>query len=174
MSILVDDKPIEITLRYVDRNFAGGAVGVTAFLNDTDENEWVEKENRRRSEKVMELKALDKEVPKALSGDAKEDVKSLKTFWKRMDWGTQTKILTDSQRTNDVGEPTTDWTKYRLSQMTNLMKGWDLTAKVDGEDTVVPINEKILKRMDFNIAVALIQKYEDTTTLEEEEFENLD
>ena len=54
------------------------------------------------------------------------------------------------------------------------MKGWDLTAKVDGEDTVVPINEKILKRMDFNIAVALIQKYEDTTTLEEEEFENLD
>jgi hypothetical protein len=169
MSILVDDKPIEIVLRYADRKFSGGAVGALAFLTDEEEREWVERENKKRSEKAMELKALGKDVPEQLEQDAKEDVKQVVTFWKRMDWGTQTKILDESRAKDEMGQPTTDWTKYRLSQMSNLMVGWDLKAG----DKPIPINEKILKRIDFNIAVALINKYEETVAPEEEELENL-
>ena len=132
MSIIVDDKPIEIKLRYVDRNFAGGAVGVEVFQNQKEEDEWVEKESKKKSEKAMELKALNKEVPPELEADPKEEIKEVTTFWKRMDWGTQTSIINESQMVNSLGEASTDWTKYRLSQMKNLMVGWDLKT-ADGK-----------------------------------------
>lgn len=171
MSIIVDDKPIEVRLRYVDKVYAGGAVGVEVFMNKEDEDNWVEKESKTRSEKSMELKALNKEVPKELQVDPKDEVKEVVTYWKRMDWGTQTEIINASKDVNSIGETSTDWTKYRLSQMKNLMVGWNLKT-ADGKP--IPVNEKILKRLDFSIAIALIQKYESIISPSEEEMENLD
>lgn len=170
MSIIVDDKPIEIKLRYVDRNFAGGAVGVEVFHNRKEEDEWVEKESKKKSEKAMELRALNKEVPPELEADPKEEIKEVITFWKRMDWGTQTSIINESQMVNSLGESSTDWTKYRLSQMKNLMVGWDLKT-ADGKP--IPVTETILKRLDFSIAIGLIQKYEETISPDKDELENL-
>jgi len=171
MSILVDDKPIEIRLKYADRAYAGGAVGVITFTGQEEEDKWIDKENEKRNKKAMELKALNKDVPPELEADAKSEVKEVVTFWKRMDWGTQTLIINDSQKSVEFGESSTDWTKYRLSQMKNLMVGWDLkTSK--GE--AIPITEKILKRLDFNIAIALISKYEETIAPDSEELENLE
>jgi hypothetical protein len=170
MSVLVDDKPIEIVLRYVDKQFSGGAVGAVAFTTNEEESDWVEKENKRRAEKAMELKALGEEVPEKLERDASEDVKKIVTFWKRMDWGTQAKILDDSAVKNDLGEISTDWSKYRMSQMNNLMVGWDL--KSGGKP--IPITEKVVKRMDFVIAISLLNKYEKVVSADEEEMENLD
>jgi len=171
MSIIVDDKPIEVRMRYVDRSYAGGAVGVEVFRTQEEEDTWVEKESKKRNDKIMEFRALNKEIPSKLEEDPKLEIKEILTFWKRMDWGTQTQIITDSQKTNNLGEATTDWTKYRLSQMKNLMVGWDLQTP-DGKP--IPVNEKILKRLDFSIAIALIQKYEDTISPDEEELENLE
>jgi len=170
MSILVDDKPIEIVLRYVDKSYNGGAVGAIVFDNKEKEQEWVNRENKKRSNRAMELKALNKDVPESLEKDASEDVKQIKTFWKRMDWGTQTAIIQDSRVVNASGEHQTDWTKYRMSQMKHLMIGWDLKAK--GEP--IPINDAILKRLDFNIAISLLNKYESEVSLSEEDMENLD
>jgi hypothetical protein len=171
MSIIVDDKPIEVKLRYIDKSFTGGAVGVTVFQTEEDEEKWVEKESKKRNEKAMELRALNKDVPKELEEDPKVQIKELVTFWKRMDWGTQTQIINDSQKTNNIGESSTDWSKYRLSQMKNLMVGWDLKTK-DGKP--IPVNEKILKRLDFSIAISLIQKYEEVISPDEDELENLE
>lgn len=172
MSILVDDKRIEVRLRYVDKQYIGGAVGAIAFLTSEDEERWVEKENSRRENKAIELKVLDKKVPEKLTKNAKEEVKEIVTFWKRMDWGTQAKILEESRTKNSNGEIETDWPKYRMSQMKNLMVGWDLTSK--GEP--IPIAEAVLKRMEFDIAIALLNKYEKITSsdLDEDDFENLD
>ena len=169
MSILVDDKPVEIKLRYVDRSFAGGAIGAISFLNQKEEDQWIEKENKKRSEKAMELKALNKDVPAILEKDAKSDVKEVMTFWKRMDWGTQTKIVEESQKDGENKDSSIDWTKYRLNQMKYLLVGWDLKT---ADNQQIPINEKILKRLDFNIAISLIRKYEEVITPSEEEIEN--
>ena len=171
MSILVgnDEKSnIEVKIRYIDK----GVAGVRIFIDKEEEDSWVEKETTKRNNKKIELKAAGEEVPENLNIDAKEEVKQLKTFWRRADWGTQSKIVSESSKLNDAtGESGTDWTKYRMSQMKNLMIAWDMVT-ADGE--AIPINEPILKKMDFNVALTLIALYEREVNPDEEELENLE
>ena len=171
MPILVDNTPVEVRLRYVDKSFPGGAVGARAFKNQEEEEEWIQKENQRRNEKSMELEALKKEVPPILKTDAKEQVKELITFWKRTDWGTQTSILDDSTTTNEMGESRHDYTKYRVLQMERLMVGWNLKT-ADGNP--IKINAEVLSRLDFNVALALLDKYDEAVSSTGEELENLE
>lgn len=170
MSILVDNKPIEVRLRYVDRPYPGGAVGVKVFSTKEEEEEWIDRENQRRSEKAMELKALKQEVPEKLGKDAKESVKELVTHWKRTDWGTQTEILNACTTVGEMGERKTDYSKYRALQMEKLMVGWNI-KKPDGEP--LKITPEVIGKLDFSVAIALIDKYEQAITPSDEELENL-
>jgi len=170
MSILVDNKAIEVKLRYVDRPYPGGAVGAKVFRTKEEEEEWIERESQRRGEKAMELEALKQEVPPNLTKDAKEEVKELITFWKRTDWGTQTGILDECTSINELGEAKTDFSKYRALQMEKLMVGWNLKTP---DEKPIKITREIVARLDFGVALALLDKYEEAISSTEEEMENL-
>jgi len=170
MSILVDSKPIEVRLRYIDVPYAGGAVGAKVFKTKDEEEEWIDRENQRRSEQAMELEALKKEVPPNLKEDAKEQIRELVTFWKRTSWGTQTSILDASTNINELGEARTDFSKYRAMQMEKLMVGWNLKTP-DGSP--IKITPEIVSKIDFGVALALLDKYEESISSTEEEMENL-
>jgi hypothetical protein len=114
----------------------------------------------------MTFKASGDDVPADLKKDPKDEIKDLKTWWRRADWGTQSEIMKTANKDGD-----TDWTAYRMEQMKNLMISWSLKT-ADGE--AIPINESILKRMDYQVALALIQKYENDTSPDEDESEDLD
>lgn len=171
MSILVDNKPVEVKLRYVDKVYPGGAVGAKVFKTEKEEEEWIEKENLKRSQKVMELEALKQEVPPDLSKDAKSMVKELITYWKRTDWGTQTSMIDECTTVNDFGEAKTDISKYRSLQIQKLMVAWNL-QNPSGEQ--IKITPEIVARLDFNVAIALLDKYEQAVTSSEDELENLE
>jgi hypothetical protein len=171
MSILVDNKPIEVKLRYVDRPYAGGAVGAKVFRSKDEEEEWVSKENQRRSEKAMELKALKKDVTPRLEKNAQEEVKELVTFWRRTDWGTQTEIINECTIVNSDGAAKTDYSKYRVIQMQKLMMGWNLKT-ADGEP--IKITPEIVSKLDFAVALALLDRYETAISPDEMEMENLE
>jgi len=171
MGILVDNKPIEVRLRYVDKPYPGGATGTLVFHNDKEEEDWVERENRRRSEKAMELDALKQEVPPNLKKDAKEEVKELVTFWKRIDWGTQNEISDQCVTVDSLGESHVNHSKYRSMQMQKLMVGWNL-KQADGNP--IKITPEILSKLDFGVAVALMNKYDRAIYSSEEDLENLE
>jgi len=171
MSILVDNKPIEVRLKYVDKPYPGGAVGARVFRTPQEEEEWISKENQRRSEKVMELEALKKDIPENLKKDAKDQVKELITFWKRTDWGTQSLIMEACTTINDNGEHRTDFSKYRAMQMEKLMIGWNLKTADDKPIKIVP---EIISKLDFSVAIALLDKYEQSISISSEEIENLE
>lgn len=171
MSILVDSKPIEVKLRYIDRPYPGGAVGAKVFRTKAEEDEWVQKENQRRSEKAMELKALKQEIIPKLEKNAQEEVKELQTFWKRIDWGTQTEIFNECTTVNESGETKTDYSKYRALEMQKLMMAWNLKS-TNGDP--IAITPEVISRLDFSVAIALIEKYESVVSPNQEEMENLE
>ena len=170
MPILVpsdESNNIEVSISYIDR----GASGVKIFDDEEEKTEWIERETERRNSKRVELTAAGDPIPDSLREEAKEDVKELKTWWKRADWGTQSSIVHSAQSVDSQsGETSTDWTKYRLEQMKSLMVGWSLKTS---EGDAVPISETILKRMDYNVALTLINLYEKKVSPDEDEFENL-
>ena len=64
MSILVDNKPIEVRLRYIDKPYRGGAVGTKIFNSIEEEKAWVKKEKQVvDSDYVVALEELDKLFP---------------------------------------------------------------------------------------------------------------
>jgi len=171
MSILVDNKLIEVKLHYVDRQYPGGAVGTKVFKNKEEEEDWVNRENLRRSEKVADLKAMKKEIPPHLEKNAKDEIKELITYWKRTDWGTQSEILDACSIIGENGEQKTNYSKYRALQMQKLMSDWNVKSS-DG--STVPINQEVISRLDLNIALALITKYESLVNPSQEEMENFE
>jgi hypothetical protein len=157
-----ESNQIEVAIRYLDK----GSKGIHIFENKEAEEKWIDKSNELTEAKILEIKASGDDVPKDLKKDHKADIKELKTWWRRPDWGTQTKIMKSSQ--SDSGD--TDWTKYRMSQMKSLMVGWNLKT-ADGED--IPINDTILNKMDYNVALSLLNKYEEEINPTDEELEDL-
>jgi hypothetical protein len=127
-------------------------------MNEEDEVEWIELEKSRLGDKILEYKTNGEDVPEKLKNyDIESKIKELKTWWKRADWGTQSEIVQESQVADGSGL-TTDWTAYRMSQMKKLMTRWNLKTS-NGEP--IPINEIILRKLDYNVAIALLNRYED-------------
>ena len=96
MPILVpsdESNNIEVSISYIDR----GASGVKIFDDEEEKAEWIERETERRNSKRVELTAAGDPIPDSLREEAKEDVKELKTWWKRADWGTQSSIVHSAQ-----------------------------------------------------------------------------
>jgi hypothetical protein len=156
------ENQIEVSIRYLD--LPHGAIRI--FQNIDDEKLWVEKEKEKISKKALEFKSAGDDVPEEYKKDPSENIKELKTWWKRTDWGTQSSIMKSSAKNGEI-----DWTIYRMEQMKSLMIGWNLKT-AEGES--IPINDTIIKRMDYNVALALISKYEEIIEPTEEELENLE
>lgn len=168
MPIIVSNKDdlIEVSIRYIDK----GSKGLVIFQDKDEEEKWLEEYKEKLNNKISEYKNNGEDVPEKYKFDPKDKIRELKTWWKRTDWGTQSDIIKESQiRIND-GKVDTDWSKFRMSQMKNLMVKWDLKTN-KGEE--IPVNEQILKRMDYNIALSLLAKYDEITSTPEDELEDL-
>jgi len=159
MSIIVSDKQenlIKVSMRYVSK----GHNGVVIFNDEGEEREWIESHAVAIANKKLEYN-ID-EIPKSLMKSPSEKIEELNTFWKRMDWGTQNKILKESRvpDSDDI-----DYMIYQFSLMKYLMTDWDF---MDKKGNKVPLDERIFEKMDYKVASHLISRYEKELNSEDE------
>jgi hypothetical protein len=163
MSIIVSDKiehSIKVTIRYVDK----GTRGVLIFNDKDEELDWI------NNQKVI------LESKKIQSNDSVEEInpeskiQELNTWWKRMDWGSQAKIFEESKKPNSED---VDVVAFRFAQMKYLMIDWDFK---NNKGEKVPLDERIFSRLDFNVGIHIVNKYEEKLAendIDGDEIENL-
>ena len=152
MSVLVNENNlIPIQIRYYDDgNY------ITAFEDKEQEQEWIEKEKKRRRKMVEYFEEDGKEIPDFLLKDPSEDIKTINTKWKRMSWGVQDEIYDSCLTSDSEGRERIDLMKYNKEVVNKLMAQWDLK---DAEGNIIPIVPEIISRLDPEIGRVLVTKF---------------
>ena len=97
----------------------------------------------------------------------KEKVKKFRTWWKLQGWEANNKTIAQATVYNQFkGENEVDPFKYRDARLKNLLLRWDLKTKEGNE---VPLSVDAINSMQTNIASALLDKYDELTSVDSEE-----
>ena len=99
-----------------------------------------------------------------------DKVKSIKTFWKTLDWKSANDMTRESMTYNTVtGEPSLDVFKLRELRMKKCLKKWDLK---DATNQPIPCNEQYIDKLHPAMAGWLIESYNDITIPDDEDQKN--
>jgi hypothetical protein len=108
----------------------------------------------------------DEDAEKMLQDEEKKDkVKKLKTQWKILDWQHQNRITAESRVFTPEGLQDIDPIKYRDLRIKSGLIGWDI--KYNDKD--VPVTPEMIDKLPPQVVFALVQKYDQATTIDEEE-----
>lgn len=116
---------------------------------------------------VRQYKILDEDEAKALIAKGDKEIDTLTTKWSVPTWRSNSNILRSSTFYNPTdGSNKIDWSKYQDNLFKNCLKEWDV---VDENDQVVPVNPDTVGSLPSVIASALLDKYDKSLSLEEDE-----
>lgn len=118
---------------------------------------------------IAHVKVISDDEAAKLKADAakKDTVKTLRTGWIQQTWQAANELLRRSMsfnfqtNTNDI-----DWTMYRDARLKACLLQWD--AK-DKNGAPIPCNEHTINKLHANVAMALLEKYDDLTSVDKEE-----
>jgi hypothetical protein len=97
----------------------------------------------------------------------KDSVKTLKTKWRPQTWQAANDLLQKATMFNfHTQQQDIDWTKYRDARLKACLVEWD--AKTDKGEPV-PCVEAYINKLHATVALALLEKYDDATSVDKED-----
>lgn len=116
---------------------------------------------------VRQYKIIDEEEAKGLLAKNDPSVDTLTTKWVIPTWQTNTSILRQSTFYNPAdGANKIDWSKYQDNLFKTCMREWDI---LDEQGNVMPVTSETIGNLPSIIATELLQMYEKSITMEEDE-----
>lgn len=95
------------------------------------------------------------------------EVKTLSTKWIQQTWAAANELLKRATIYNhQTSQQDIDWTAYRDARLKSCLVEWD--AK-DKNDSPIPCNEFTINKLHANVALALLERYDKATSIDEEE-----
>lgn len=99
--------------------------------------------------------------------ETKDRVKVLRTFWNSPSWKQANDLLKSSTTWNHFSQTSEiDWNVFRDQRLKSLLLKWDAKA-ADG--TEIPCNESSINMLHQNIALKLLEMYDEATRVSPEE-----
>lgn len=145
MGIFASDDFFSIVVKYVIVKTKGGSETVKVF---------------------DESKKEDKESMEKFGGK----VKSLTTNWTIPNWKQSNELLRKCMRYDaEAGKKELDWPLYRALIIETFMKNWDAT---DDSGNTVKCSKESIDKLDTSVAVSLVDKFLDRTTITEQDLGN--
>jgi hypothetical protein len=116
---------------------------------------------------VRQYKILEEEEAKSFLSKGDKDVDILTTKWVVPTWKSNSNVLRSSTFYNPTdGSNKIDWTKYQENLFKACLKEWDV---VDENNQAIPVSAETIGLLPPVIASALLDKYDKSLSLEEEE-----
>jgi hypothetical protein len=116
---------------------------------------------------VRQYKIIDEDEAKALIAKGDKDIDSLTTKWVIPTWQSNSYILRSSTfYSPSEGINRLDYNKYQDNLFKTCLKEWDI---VDENDKKVTINNESIGNLPSVIATALLELYEKSLTIEDED-----
>lgn len=116
---------------------------------------------------VRQFKVLTEEEGRSLLEKQEKGVEVLNTKWKPQTWQMNNYLLKNSTSYDQAsGTQQIDFTKYQDNVFTNCLIDWDM---FDEKGQPIPVNPKTVGQLPSAIAQALIRRYNDSLTVDEEE-----
>lgn len=99
---------------------------------------------------------------------------TLHTFWISPNWKQSNDLMRKCMAYDrEVGRKELDWALYRAYLIDSFMRKWDATdTDDDGNEVQVPCTPENVERLDAQIAVALVDRFLERTTVSEEDLGN--
>jgi hypothetical protein len=99
---------------------------------------------------------------------------TLHTYWISPNWKQSNDLLRRCMKYDpESGKRELDWALYRAQLIESFMRKWDATdTDEDGNEQPVPCNRGNVERLDAQIAVALVDKFLERTTVTEDDLGN--
>ncbi len=116
---------------------------------------------------IRQFRILTEDEGKELLAKGDAEVEVLNTKWKPQTWQLNTFVVKNSTSYDQAsGDRTFDGIKYRENIFANCLVEWDM---VDDKNQVIAINPKTIGQLPHVIAKALVGKYDEVMTIDEEE-----
>jgi len=116
---------------------------------------------------VRQYKILEEDEAKTRISEGDKNVDILSSKWLIPTWKSNSHLIRSSTFYNPSdGQNKVDWSKYQDNVFKNCLKEWDI---VDENNVDVPINTDTIGSLPVVIASALLNKYESSLALEEED-----
>ena len=120
---------------------------------------------------VRQYKILEEEEAKTAISNGDKDVDILTSKWAVPTWKSNSHLIRSSTFYNPSdGQNKVDWSRYQDNIFKNCLKEWDV---FDENNTIVPINADTIGSLPVVVASALLDKYEKSLSLEEEDRKKL-
>ena len=113
----------------------------------------------------------DKKADKMLADEKQKDkVLVLNTYWKGLSWQDSNNITKASEKRGAEALPgEVDLYRARDLRVKTLLKKWDL---LDDDGKNAPVTSENINRLPVEVVLALLKKYDDITTLTDDELKN--
>lgn len=123
---------------------------------------------KTKNGQVVPLVITEDEYNKLKVDDKQKDkAKSLRTQWRMPTWRAANELLEASTYWNHMKqENDINWNRYRDQRLKALLLSWDAKTPT-GED--IPCNEETINMLHQNIALSLLNKYDEATRVTEED-----
>lgn len=118
---------------------------------------------------VTQVTVIDDEKAAKMKADPvqKDKIKTLRTQWRPLTWQASNELL---QRANNYNFHTNsqeiDYIKFRDAKIKACLVGWD--AKTEKGDPI-PCAETYINKLHANVAIALLTKYDEAITVNQEQ-----
>lgn len=120
---------------------------------------------------VRQYKVLEEDEAKTALSSGDKEVDILVTKWIVPTWRSNSNIIRASTFYSPAdGSNRVDWSKYQDNLFKNCLKEWDVTDK---DNNPVPVNPDTIGSLPSVIASALLDKYDKSLSLEEDERKKL-
>lgn len=137
--------------------FSGNSLVEIEIFYTVDKNRY----NVARVEVLTDEKAVEMQ-----KGPDKAKVRSIKTKWKMPSWKTANDLLSQSTTFNAMNQPDIDWTRYRDARLKASLVEWS------GQDVAdIPCTPDNINKLHPSVAVALLEKFDQVTTIDKEEIQ---
>jgi hypothetical protein len=148
MSLFASEEMFEIGVKYMPIKTKGGMETIRVFDEKTDKGK---EEIQRYGAKIL----------------------TLHTQWVSPNWKQSNELLRKCLKYDpESGRRDLDWPLYRAALLETFMRAWDATMAKDGGEAPVPCTKEFIDKLDAQVAVALVDKFLERTSVSEQDLGN--
>ena len=125
---------------------------------------------------IETIRVIDDTTEKGKDEEASlgDRVLTLHTYWISPNWKQSNDLLRKCMKYDpEAGKRELDWALYRSFLIESFMQKWDAAEEdAEGESQAVPCSRENVERLDAQIAVALVDRFLERTTVSEDDLGN--
>jgi hypothetical protein len=102
--------------------------------------------------------------------EMRDSVEMINSKWQSLTWAAQNDLMRKTQRTGTDGVPDFDYIAYSQLRVSKCLKDWDIK---DDAAARIEVTDNNIERMPAQIIRAMLDKYDEATSVSQEEEGNL-